>query len=37
MYVDDERFKANYVKIAEGLAEYQAAAMNAYADARLND
>src|SRR2546423_1196999 len=37
MYVDDERFKANYLKIAEGLAEYQAAAMAAYADARLSD
>lgn len=37
MYVDDERFKANYLKIADGLAEYQAAAMAAYADARLTD
>ena len=37
MYVDDERFKANYQKIAEGLAEYQAAAIAAYADARLTD
>jgi MerR family transcriptional regulator, thiopeptide resistance regulator len=37
MYVDDERFKANYDKIAVGLAEYQAAAMAAYADARLSD
>lgn len=37
MYVDDARFKANYDKIAEGLAEYQAAAMAAYADARLSD
>ena len=37
MYVDDERFKANYEKIAKGLAEYQAAAMAAYADARLSD
>ncbi|WP_194905064.1 MerR family transcriptional regulator [Catenulispora rubra] len=37
MYVDDERFKANYQKIAEGLAEYQAAAMAAYAEARLID
>ncbi|MEY9857552.1 DNA-binding transcriptional MerR regulator [Catenulispora sp. GAS73] len=37
MYVDDERFKANYQKIAEGLAEYQAAAMAAYAEARLSD
>jgi DNA-binding transcriptional MerR regulator len=37
MYVDDERFKANYDKIAEGLAAYQAAAMAVYADARLSD
>ncbi|WP_194892661.1 MerR family transcriptional regulator [Catenulispora pinisilvae] len=37
MYVDDERFKANFLKIAEGLAEYQAEAMAAYADARLTD
>lgn len=37
MYVDDERFKVNYEKIAVGLAEYQAAAMAAYADARLSD
>jgi DNA-binding transcriptional MerR regulator len=37
MYVDDERFKVNYMKIAEGLAEYQAAAMAAYAEARLTD
>ena len=37
MYVDDERFKANFTKIAEGLAEYQAAAMAAYAEARLSD
>lgn len=37
MYVDDERFKVNYDRIAEGLAEYQAAAMAAYADARLTD
>ncbi|GAA1959551.1 MerR family transcriptional regulator [Catenulispora subtropica] len=37
MYVDDERFKVNYTKIAEGLAEYQAAAMAAYAEARLSD
>ena len=37
MYVDDERFKANYDKIAEGLAAYQAEAMAAYAEARLSD
>lgn len=35
MYVDDERFKATYQKIAEGLAEYQAAAMDVFADAQL--
>lgn len=37
MYVDDERFKANFTKIAEGLAEYQAAAMAFYAETRLTD
>jgi DNA-binding transcriptional MerR regulator len=37
MYVDDERFKANYEKIADGLAEYQRDAMAVYADARLTD
>ncbi|MFC4603916.1 MerR family transcriptional regulator [Rhodococcus kronopolitis] len=37
MYVDDERFKANYEKIAEGLAEYQRDAMVAYADERLGE
>jgi len=37
MYVDDERFKANYTKIAEGLAEYQAAAMAVYAETSLTD
>ncbi|MGV4986810.1 MerR family transcriptional regulator [Streptomyces sp. NRAIS4] len=36
MYVDDERFKANYERIAPGLAEYQRDAMAAYADARLS-
>lgn len=36
MYVDDERFRANYEKIAEGLAEYQRDAMAAYARARLS-
>ncbi|MEA2703507.1 MAG: MerR family transcriptional regulator, thiopeptide resistance regulator [Actinomycetota bacterium] len=36
MYVDDERFRANYEGIAEGLAEYQCAAMEAYAEARLD-
>lgn len=37
MYVDDERFKASYEKIAEGLAEYQRDAMVVYADERLGD
>ncbi|WP_407442693.1 MerR family transcriptional regulator [Rhodococcus sp. (in: high G+C Gram-positive bacteria)] len=37
MYVDDERFKANYEKIAKGLAEYQRDAMVVYADERLGD
>ena len=37
MYVDDERFKANYERIAEGLAEYQRDAMYVYADARLDE
>jgi DNA-binding transcriptional MerR regulator len=36
MYVDDERFKVNYEKIAEGLAEYQRDAMAVYADTRLS-
>lgn len=36
MYVDDERFRANYQKIADGLAEYQRDAMAAYAQARLS-
>jgi len=35
MYVDDERFRANYEAIAEGLAQYQRDAMAAYAQARL--
>ncbi|WP_338932373.1 MerR family transcriptional regulator [Streptomyces netropsis] len=35
-YVDDPRFRANYDKIADGLAVYQRDAMTAYADARLN-
>ncbi|WP_433730164.1 MerR family transcriptional regulator [Nocardia sp. CA-129566] len=37
MYVDDERFKANYDKIAEGLAEYQRDAMVVYADEQLGE
>lgn len=37
MYVDDERFKANYEKIAEGLAEYQRDALIVYADQRLGE
>jgi MerR family transcriptional regulator, thiopeptide resistance regulator len=36
MYVDDPRFRANYDRIAEGLAEYQRDAMVVYADARLS-
>jgi hypothetical protein len=36
MYVDDERFRANYEKIADGLAEYQRDAMAAYARERLS-
>ncbi|MBU3061696.1 MerR family transcriptional regulator [Nocardia sp. NEAU-G5] len=35
MFVDDERYKASYLKIAEGLAEYQRDAMVVYADQRL--
>ncbi|MEU6882289.1 MerR family transcriptional regulator [Streptomyces sp. NPDC046712] len=35
-YVDDPRFRANYDKIADGLALYQRDAMVAYADARLS-
>ncbi|MEV0354683.1 MerR family transcriptional regulator [Nocardia sp. NPDC050697] len=35
MYVDDERFRVNYERIAAGLAEYQRDAMAVYADERL--
>ncbi|WP_399083818.1 MerR family transcriptional regulator [Streptomyces sp. BBFR2] len=35
-YTDDPRFRANFDRIAEGLAAYQRAAMEAYADARLS-
>jgi DNA-binding transcriptional MerR regulator len=35
MYVDDERFRGNYDRIAEGLAEFQRDAMAEYARARL--
>lgn len=35
-YVDDPRFRANFDRIAEGLAAYQRDAMTAYADTRLN-
>ncbi|MEU7040512.1 MerR family transcriptional regulator [Streptomyces varsoviensis] len=35
-YVEDPRMRANYDKIAPGLAEYQAAAMTVYADDHLN-
>lgn len=36
MQVDDERFRANYEQIAEGLATYMRDAMAAYAHARLS-
>ncbi|MGF1430933.1 MerR family transcriptional regulator [Kitasatospora sp. LaBMicrA B282] len=35
-YVDDPQFRANFDRIAEGLAEYQQAAMDVYADTRLS-
>ncbi len=35
LYVDDARFRANYDKIAAGLADYQRDAMVVYADERL--
>ena len=35
MYVDDERFRSNYDRIAEGLAQYLRHAMATYAEARL--
>jgi DNA-binding transcriptional MerR regulator len=35
MYIDDERFKANYDRIAPGLAEYQRDAMAVFARTRL--
>ncbi len=35
MYADDERFRSNYDRIADGLAGYQRDAMAAYAEARL--
>ncbi|GAA1233386.1 MerR family transcriptional regulator [Kitasatospora nipponensis] len=35
-YVDDPQFRANYDRIADGLAEYQRDAMAAYAAARLS-
>ncbi|MEU4209741.1 MerR family transcriptional regulator [Streptomyces sp. NPDC026206] len=35
-YVDDPQFRANYDKIADGLAVYQRDAMVVYADARLS-
>ncbi|MEU5418151.1 MerR family transcriptional regulator [Streptomyces sp. NPDC020667] len=35
-YVDEPEFRANYDKIAEGLAVYQRDAMAVYADARLS-
>ncbi|MCO5970136.1 MerR family transcriptional regulator [Actinoallomurus soli] len=36
MYVNDPRFRENYEKITEGLAEFQRDAMAAYARARLS-
>jgi hypothetical protein len=36
MYVDDERFRANYERIAEDLAAYQCEAMAVYARERLS-
>ncbi|MEU4830319.1 MerR family transcriptional regulator [Streptosporangium sp. NPDC023615] len=36
MQVDDERFRVNYERIAEGLAAYMRDAMVAYASARLS-
>ncbi|MFC8505019.1 MerR family transcriptional regulator [Streptomyces sp. NPDC057411] len=36
MYVEDPRFRRNFERIADGLAEYQRDAMNVYADARLS-
>jgi DNA-binding transcriptional MerR regulator len=36
MYVDDERFKETYEKVAEGLAAFHRDAMAAYASARLS-
>ena len=36
MYVDDERFRANYEKITEGLAAYQRDAVAVYARERLS-
>jgi DNA-binding transcriptional MerR regulator len=36
MYIDDERFRASYERIAEGLAAHQREAMAAYARERLS-
>ena len=36
MYVEDERFKATYDRIAAGLAEFYRDAMACYADTRLS-
>lgn len=36
MQVDDERFRENYERIADGLAVYMRDAMAAYAHARLS-
>jgi len=37
MYVDDNRFRENYERIAHGLAEYQRDAMIVYADEQLGE
>lgn len=36
MQAQEERFRVNYEKVAEGLAEYMRDAMTAYAHARLS-
>ena len=36
MYVEDARFKANYDRIADGLAEFYRDAMACYADTVLS-
>jgi hypothetical protein len=36
LYVEDERFRVNYDRIADGLAEYYRDAMACYADTTLS-